>query len=107
MTLTKTELNERELVDAQGIAYIHIPVGWGASTSQDLEQFFAAMDRCREKRVFVHCALNYRVSAFVFLYRVLRLGVAPDVARVLMLKIWEPHETWRGFIARHLASGRS
>lgn len=36
--------------------------------------FFAAMDRHRGERVWVHCAANMRVSVFLGLYRVIRQG---------------------------------
>jgi hypothetical protein len=32
------------------------------------------MDASRDKKVFVHCAANYRVSSFVALYGEARLG---------------------------------
>ena len=59
--------NESELVAEQDMDYVHIPVVWDAPAMEDLEQFFAVMDECRDKKVFVHCARNKRVSAFIFL----------------------------------------
>ena len=51
--------------------YVHIPVVWSL-THKDLTRFFAALEEHRGRKVFVHCLLNMRVTAFVFLYRVLR-----------------------------------
>jgi protein tyrosine phosphatase (PTP) superfamily phosphohydrolase (DUF442 family) len=90
--------NEEELVTAQGMAYVHIPVVWEAPTAEDLDRFFTVMDRNRGRRVFVHCALNMRVSCFVFLYRVLRLGVPADAAWQDVLAIWEPNPVWQQFV---------
>lgn len=90
--------NEEELVTAQGMAYVHIPVVWEAPTAEDLDRFFAVMDRNRGRRVFVHCALNMRVSCFVFLYRVLRLGVPAEAAWQDVLAIWEPNPVWQQFV---------
>jgi protein tyrosine phosphatase (PTP) superfamily phosphohydrolase (DUF442 family) len=90
--------NEEELVTAQGMAYVHIPVVWEAPTAEDLDRFFAVMDRNRGRRVFIHCALNMRVSCFVFLYRVLRLGVPADAAWQDVLAIWEPNPVWQQFV---------
>lgn len=95
--------DEKRLVLAQGMGYEHIPVVWESPTMRDLERFFDVMDRHRDKKVFVHCALNYRVSAFIFLYRVLRLGESPEAARAAMAKIWTPNETWQRFIDQALA----
>jgi uncharacterized protein (TIGR01244 family) len=66
--------DERGVVAALGLEYVHIPVVWEQPTQDDLEQFFAAMDAHEGKKVFVHCAANMRVSAFLALYRVVRLG---------------------------------
>jgi protein tyrosine phosphatase (PTP) superfamily phosphohydrolase (DUF442 family) len=95
--------NERELVTQQGMDYIHIPVVWEDPTLDDLEQFFAAMNQHRERKVFVHCALNWRVSVFILLYRAIRQNVAPEVARATQSKIWEPDAIWQSFIRRALA----
>ena len=90
--------NEGELVAGQGMDYVHIPVVWDAPTMADLARFFAVMEGYRNKKVFVHCAVNMRVSVFVLLYRVLRLGVPLEEARKDMLKIWELNEVWQRFM---------
>jgi protein tyrosine phosphatase (PTP) superfamily phosphohydrolase (DUF442 family) len=95
--------DEADRVTALGITYVHIPVIWESPTLQDLEEFFAVMERYREEKVFVHCALNMRVSAFIFLYRVIRLGVPPDEARGALLQIWQPDEVWRRFVDQALS----
>ena len=94
---------EAELVAAQGMDYVHIPVVWEAPTLANLERFFEVMEGARGRKVFVHCALNMRVSAFVFLYRVLRLGVPLDAARETMLRIWQPEGVWSAFVDDVLA----
>jgi len=95
--------NEGELVAEQGMDYVHIPVVWDAPTMADLERFFAVMEGYRDKKVFVHCAVNMRVSVFVLLYRVLRLGVPLGEARKDMLEIWAPNEVWQSFMEDALA----
>ena len=91
--------NEVGVVTGLGMNFVHIPVVWTNPTPGDLAQFFAVMDGNRDRRVFVHCALNYRVSSFMYLYRVLRLGVDEEAARWDLLSIWEPDERWSTFIA--------
>ncbi|MBW4484070.1 MAG: protein tyrosine phosphatase family protein [Tildeniella torsiva UHER 1998/13D] len=95
--------SEAELVKSLGMTHFHIPVVWEAPTLADLEIFFKVMDRNRDLKVFVHCALNMRVSAFVYLYRVLRLGIDPDVAIADLHRIWQPNPTWQAFIDQSLA----
>jgi len=92
--------NEADLVTGEGMEYIHIPVIWDAPTRENLEHFFAVMDAHKDQKVFVHCARNMRVSAFVFLYRVLRQGMPVETASEDMLQIWDPQENavWNAFV---------
>lgn len=98
--------DEAEVVRGLDLEYVHIPVVWSNPTPEDLAQFFAVMDGNRDRRVFVHCALNWRVSSFMYLYRVLRLGADEEAARWDLLSIWEPDERWSQFIAAALGAGR-
>jgi hypothetical protein len=50
----------------------------------------------------VHCAANKRVSAFVYLYRVLHEGVPEEEARKDLHAIWQPDEVWSRFIAEQM-----
>jgi protein tyrosine phosphatase (PTP) superfamily phosphohydrolase (DUF442 family) len=95
--------DEGDLVAAQGMVYVHIPIVWERPTLADLARFFDEMTARRGARVFVHCALNMRVSCFVYLYRVIRLGVPPEAAARAMARIWQPDEVWRAFLYRCLA----
>lgn len=96
-------VNEAEVVAAQGIDYVAIPVVWEAPTAADLTAFFAAMSANAEKQRFVHCIANMRVSAFTFLYRILVLGVPVEDARQSLHQIWEPNPIWQQFIDEQLA----
>ena len=95
--------DEAERVAAQGMAYYHIPVVWESPTDHDLVQFFETLKACQGKKVFVHCVANMRVSAFVFLYRVLHQSVPIEKATQALLKLWQPDEIWQAFIDRTLA----
>jgi protein tyrosine phosphatase (PTP) superfamily phosphohydrolase (DUF442 family) len=95
--------DEADLVCEAGLEYVHIPVVWEAPTQTDLARFLDVMDRYRGRKVLVHCALNMRVSCFVLLYRVLRLGVPLDEATETMHRIWQPDEVWQDFLERSLA----
>lgn len=90
---------EPELVAAQGMAYHHVPVMWDAPQLEDFERFVAVMDGCTERRRFVHCALNYRVSMFTALYGQLRWGWSLERAQALATTFWAPNETWSVFLA--------
>lgn len=90
--------HEQALVESHGMTYAHIPVLWENPTLDDLQQFFAVMESNSGKPIFVHCAANMRVSAFVYLYRYLRQGVAEEQARQDLNQIWQPNEIWQQFI---------
>jgi hypothetical protein len=61
------------------------------------------MDAAKGRKLLVHCAANIRVTTFLGLYRVLRLGWAQDKAFEPMRSIWQPDEVWSAFIAQALA----
>ena len=84
--------------------YIHIPVQFANPTATDLKTFMDAMDAYRGKNVWVHCAANMRVSAFLGLYRVLRQGWDTDLAFEIMKGVWEPNNVWTAFIVGALKS---
>lgn len=59
-------------VRSLGLSYINIPVQFAAPSEADLIAFFAAMEANRGHKLWIHCAANYRVSAFLRLYRVIK-----------------------------------
>ncbi len=95
--------DEASSVNELGMEYIHIPVQFGAPTESDLIKFFDAMASHKHLRVWVHCAANKRVSAFLGLYRCLREGWPEETAFALLRDIWQPDEVWSVFIATQLA----
>ncbi len=95
--------DEADLVRGLGMEYASIPVVWEAPLDSDLVEFFALMERQQGRKVFVHCARNMRVSAFLYLYRVLRQGMSSDQAWSDLQRIWVPNETWQAFIQKALA----
>jgi len=94
--------DEASSVAALGMDYIHVPVPFAAPAAAHLEAFFEAMDANQARPALVHCAANKRVTAFLGLYRVIRLGWTPDEAFALMRTVWEPDAVWSRFIAAAL-----
>lgn len=94
--------DEAGSVRALGLEYIHIPVVFTAPTARDLEQFFDVMDRVSDRKVWVHCAANKRVSTFLGLYWHLRRGQPREQAFALMRSVWEPNEVWSAFVAERI-----
>ncbi len=97
--------DEEAVVRRLGMGYHHIPVDWEAPRREDVETFFAAMDEYARQPVFVHCAKNMRVSAFVALYRIRRLGWERRCALRGIYRIWTPDDTWQRLIDAVLEDG--
>ena len=93
---------EQGLVQELGMQYVHIPVVFSAPQPEELQAFCAAMQQHAGKKLFVHCAANYRVSAFVGLYHVLHQGWQRDAAFAQLHGLWQPDAVWQGFIDRML-----
>jgi len=100
--------NETELVTSLGMQYINLPVNWNTPTKEGLDRFMDAMDESQGKKVLVHCEANFRASAFVSMYRILREDWSPEDALEVMHKIWDEdaYPVWKMFIEDTLKRGR-
>ncbi len=90
--------NEDTVVRNLGMSYVHIPVVWNAPTRADFETFAAVMGSAPDQKTLLHCQVNFRASAFSFLYRVIYQGVPVAAAKASMDTVWAPDETWRSLI---------
>lgn len=95
---------EAEMITRLGLTFVQIPVPWEQPELHHLRQFFGVLDALAGRRVWVHCAMNYRVSAFMYLYRRLRRGESDEDARYPMATIWQPNEVWQAFLDLALAT---
>ena len=95
--------NEGSIVTGLGMSYVHIPVDFKAPTLEDFQAFSRVMNAFEDRRVFIHCVANMRVSAFIFLHRVLHQGVSASEAQRDLHEIWQPNEVWSRFIQNQLA----
>lgn len=100
--------DEAGLVTSLEMEYINIPVTWRAPEAEALTRFMDEMDAHAGKKILVHCEANYRASAFIMLYRVLRLGWNKADAIPVMEKMWNPEDfpVWEQFIDEALKSNR-
>lgn len=90
--------DEAALVKSLNMEYHHIPVDFALPEAGNLSRFFELMRACGSKKVFVHCAANYRVSSFVSLYAQAHLDWPLDQAVQFVRDIWEPDAVWTQFI---------
>ena len=92
--------NEQGIVESQRIEYIYIPVDFKAPGRSDLSRFSEALDRLSDSKIHIHCAANYRVSAFYSLYAASRGQWSTDQARDFIHSVWRPadYPGWPEFI---------
>ena len=91
--------NEEALLTSLGMRYIHIPVNY-TPTEENFSQFVSSMQATANDKVWVHCAANARVSAFLYRYRCSVLGDDEQTAKNDLQKIWEPFGVWKKFVYR-------
>jgi len=90
--------DEGHIVTNLHMIYIHIPVPFDAPNIGHLRKFIEAMRSLSDKRVWIHCVMNYRVSAFLYQYWRLVDGVSYKEAHGVMLSSWEPNDVWKKFM---------
>jgi protein tyrosine phosphatase (PTP) superfamily phosphohydrolase (DUF442 family) len=93
--------DEAALVRSLGMAYYNIPVVWSAPQAADFTAFAALMQQLGDQKILLHCAANYRVSAFYSLYAWKHLGWTEAQALAFRQPIWDDGETypaWQAFI---------
>ncbi|MBL8058201.1 MAG: protein tyrosine phosphatase family protein [Anaerolineales bacterium] len=93
--------DEAGLVQSLGLAYIHIPVEWGRPRPEDFEAFERAMAARPAGKTLLHCAANFRVTAFYSLYAQKHLGWSVEQAEAFRASIWagSDYPVWEQFIA--------
>lgn len=93
--------DEAALVRSLGMAYYHIPVNWEHPTEPDFAAFDQRMQTLPPGKTLLHCAANYRVTAFYSLYGLKNLGWSVEQARAFRSQIWESSDypVWDAFIA--------
>ena len=94
----KAYSDEDQIVKKLGMDYVQIPVDWDNPRPADFYAFAGSMITGPAKKTLLHCQVNYRASAFSFLYRVIYGNVPVVDAKKDLNSVWQPDETWRNFI---------
>jgi len=91
---------EREIVEGLGLEYHYIPVDFGNPTKADFSLFRRVMENAGDKKILIHCAANYRVSAFYSLYAMQDRDWSWEDARAHIASIWDTSDypVWKRFI---------
>jgi protein tyrosine phosphatase (PTP) superfamily phosphohydrolase (DUF442 family) len=93
--------DEGSVVTGLGMSYSHVPVVFENPTLDNLRTFFGIMDALEGKKVWVHCVVNARVSAFLYLYLKHVRELDDAQARSPVIDRWAPRmdERWKSFLA--------
>jgi protein tyrosine phosphatase (PTP) superfamily phosphohydrolase (DUF442 family) len=87
--------DEGALVSSLGMTYCQLPVPFDAPEPAHLRKFVALLQAQTEKPLFVHCIMNYRVSAFMYLY-LKHVRQRPEAeARSPILDRWRIEPCWQ------------
>jgi uncharacterized protein (TIGR01244 family) len=95
--------DEAGVVRALGMTYHHLPVVFANPTEGDFAAFEQVMAELPpESRTLVHCAANFRVSAFYGLYAMKHLGWSVEQAEAFRAPIWDgsDYPVWEAFISQ-------
>jgi protein tyrosine phosphatase (PTP) superfamily phosphohydrolase (DUF442 family) len=94
--------DEEGLVHSLGMTYYHISVAWDDPKESDFAAFEALMSQLGGRKTLLHCAANYRVTAFYALYAMKRLGWSEAEAETFMASVWNgsDYPIWQRFITQ-------
>lgn len=90
--------DEKAIVESLGMEYVGIPIDFEYPTLDDFENLADLLDENSDRKTWVHCAKNMRVSAMIYLYHRLRQGYTEETSRRYLEQIWQPNQIWQNFI---------
>ncbi len=105
---------EAEILEEQGIKYIHNPVNWSDPKPSELESFLDAMKQAEGKKVLVHCWANARASAFAYAYRASQSPESAEQGYEDLKQIWKDvagynldgNKTWQDFLKTNITKAQ-
>ena len=92
--------DEAGLVQSLGMTYHHIPVEWEHPQASDFAAFEAIMTQLPVSKTLIHCAANFRVTAFYSLYAMKHLDWSMAQAAEFRASIWadSDYPIWEKFV---------
>ena len=95
---SETLEDEDGLVSRAGMRYIHLPVTFVAPTLKDYELLRDILRSVQDRKVWLHCARNWRVSAFMTIYHIVEMSMSRGEAEEIAHRAWQPDEIWQALI---------
>jgi protein tyrosine phosphatase (PTP) superfamily phosphohydrolase (DUF442 family) len=98
--------DEMGLVQSLGMTYYHIPVEWEQPQANDFAVFEKVMLQLPPSKTIIHCAANFRATAFYSLYAMKHLGWSGTQAAEFRASIWadSDYPIWDIFIGEMQAN---
>jgi protein tyrosine phosphatase (PTP) superfamily phosphohydrolase (DUF442 family) len=90
--------DESASVTNLGLAYHHIPIAFDNPQMDELAKFISVMNRHTSNKILVHCAANYRASAFIGMYLFANDQLNEEDLQELVEEVWQPDGIWQRFI---------
>ena len=90
--------DEAASVNNLGLIYHHIPVVFDNPQIDELNSFISLMNAHSYQKTLVHCAANYRASAFTGLYLFAADILNEDEMQEFIEEVWQPDGIWQQFI---------
>ena len=87
--------NEDKIVSSLNMSYIHIPVDFENPRISDLKLFLNILQALGANKVWIHCAKNYRVSAFMYVYHKYILHTPFKEIDLSIFEKWQPSLVWQ------------
>ncbi len=89
---------EDRCVLALGMDYLQLPLLFDQPTLSQALRVLAVVDELQREKVWLHCALNKRVSSLMYVYRTCYLGMDAAEAQALLYQVWTPNDPWLALI---------
>jgi len=89
---------EQQHISELEMSFEQIEVDWHEPKLSDFQTFVKLMSKYKQDKVLVHCRLNYRASAFAYLYQTTQLGMDEEIAKPQLLSVWQPEGVWLEYI---------
>lgn len=96
--------NEKEDFEKLGIEYTYIPIDWDAPTQANFEAFEATMLSVKDKKIHIHCAANYRATAFYAIFAHKHYAWSKEKIMEFTASIWtvSDYPIWLKFVNDNL-----
>lgn len=93
---------EAAFVRSLGLAYYNIPVEWDNPQESDFAAFETLMPQLTGRKTLLHCAANFRATAFYSLYAQKHLNWTETQAEEFRASVWQgsDYPVWEAFIRR-------